>query len=322
MATLSYVKNRKRWRIRWRAKVRGTNRVFCGSKVFFEKAQAVKFFADIEEQERQFRTGLVAPSESVCQAKDNFFVYCKRHTLRTQQHYQYVINRFINSLPKSTLRVQQIDHKHIQEYLYRLRDASCKNRTLNAHLTVIKSFCRYNADRFDIPNPASKVKMLKEEPPELHFIKPKEYQKILDIAPGVIRDRLIFLANTGLRVSEFSRLSAKDINFELNTITIVGKGRKQRTIPLNETAREVLPRLKPGSRKSLWLSFSRLAHKVGIPKFGPHSLRHYFATQLLLKGVPIIKVSRLLGHKSIRTTEQIYAHILTADLADATRVLD
>lgn len=322
MASYGYIRELKKWRVRWRATNRKLHIIFSGSKVFYEKAQAIKFFADIEEQERLWRNSEVAPSESINQALSDYLTYCKRHTSRTQQHYQYVLSKFIESLPKTIYRIQQIEPHYIQEYLHRLRDKGDINRTLNAHLTPIKAFCRYNSDRYDIPNPAMKVKMLKEDPPASRFIEPEEYQKILDVATPLARDRIIFLANTGLRATEFSKLSAKDINLEMNTITIVGKGRKQRTIPLNETACQVLPKLKLGTRNALWLSFSRLAQKAGVPKFGPHSLRHYFATQLLRKGVPVIVVSRLLGHKSIRTTEQIYAHILTADLADATKVLD
>ena len=230
--------------------------------------------------------------------------------------------RHIVALPKNIIRIQQIEPAHIQEYLYRLRDAGRKNRTLNCHLTAIKSFCRYYSERYQIDNPASKIKFLKEDPPQSRFLKPEEYQKILDLAPPLVRDRIMFLANTGLRASEFSSLAADNLDPQATSITITGKGRHKRTIPLNRTARSILPRIEPATPNALYLQFSRLAKKLQLPKFGPHSCRHYFATQLLLKGVPIIIVSKLLGHASIRTTERCYAHILEADLAKATCVLD
>lgn len=276
----------------------------------------------MEAQEKLWRDGEHLSGDSVKQILDNFFQHCKRHTLRTQQHYKFVLSRFVEGLPCNILQVHQIESSHIQEYLYRLRDNDCINRTLNANLTAIKSFCKFFSEKHNIPNPAAKVCLLKEDPPQSRFLEESEYQALLKLAPVTAYNRLVFLANTGLRASEFASLKPANLNSTATAITIVGKGRKQRTIPLNDTARSILPELKIGTPNALWLSFSRLAEKADIPKCGPHSVRHYFATQLLLKGVPVIVVSRLLGHSSVRTTERIYAHILIADLANATKVLD
>jgi site-specific recombinase XerD len=233
-----------------------------------------------------------------------------------------VMDRFLEALPKSVLRIQQLAAAHINEYLYQLRDQGCKNRTLNAHLTAIKSFCRFYASRYKIANPASEVKPLIEDPPDARFLSPGEFKKIMAIASPLSRDRLLFLAHTGLRAAEFHTLRPNAISPDLTTLTVTGKGRKKRSIPLNRTAREILPRIRPASPNALWLQCNRLAARADIPQFGPHAMRHWFATQLLLKGCPIAKVSKLLGHASIRTTERAYAHILPSDLANATDVLD
>ena len=110
------------------------------------------------------------------------------------------------------------------------------------------------------------------------------------------------------------------------TLTITGKGRKRRHIPLNPTCLEILKRHSDlthfrVSRSVFYHQAAKYAKKAKIPCCGPHSFRHYFATQLLLKGVPIKKVSILLGHKSVQTTEKTYAHILPADLQGATDCL-
>jgi site-specific recombinase XerD len=313
MASLGYDKKLRRWRVRWRATNRKTRFVFQGSRVFFEKSQAVKFYADIEAQEKLVRSGEVSSSESIDTVYQNFLTHCKRHTKRTQQHYKMVLNRFLESLPKGLMRIQQLEAAHIQEYLYRLRDAGSINRTLNAHLTAIKSFCRFYASRYRLVNPASEVRPLTEDPPDARFLKPEEFDKIMDHATPLAKDRLLFLAHTGLRATEFYELKPKSVSHDLATLSVKGKGRKKRHIPLNETAREILPRIKPATPNALLLQCYRLAEKAEIPKFGPHAMRHWFATQLLLKG---------LGHASIRTTEQIYAHILPGDLRNATDVLD
>lgn len=321
MASLGYVKLLRRWRVRWKAKARNTPCIFKGSKVFHEKAQAVKFYAEIEAQERLIRSGQVVPSESLSVVVDNYLKHIKKHTQKTQQHYGRVIGYFLKSLPKSVIRIHQLEVGHIQEYLYRLRDRGVINRTINAHLTVIKSLCRYVSERFSIPNPAGKVKLLKEDPPNSRFLIKEEYHKLLDIAPPLAKHRLIFLAHTGLRASEFSQLSPDCISPQATTITIIGKGRRTRTIPLNKTAKSVLHHIEPASKNALYLQFSRLAKRAGIEKFGPHALRHYCATQLLINGVPAALVSKIMG-VSVRVIEKHYAHILTADIANVTDVLD
>lgn len=313
---MRFIKNRKRWQVRWRATDRKTHYVFQGSRVFIEKAQAIKFYAEIEAQERLVRLGQVVPSESIEVVVENFMRHIKRHTFRTQQHYRMVIRLFLNSLPKSVIRIHQLETAHIQEYLYRMTG---KNRTLNAHLTVVKAFCRLFSERLKIPNPASSIKMLREDPPNSRFLSKDEYHKLLELAQPQAKYRLIFLANTGLRASEFSQISLKSVNRD--SITITGKGRKRRTVPLNKTAKSVLPHVEPASKNALYLQFSRLAKRVGIEKFGPHALRHYCATQLLLNNVPAAKVSKIMG-VSVRVIEKHYAHILTDDIAGATDVLD
>lgn len=316
MASMRFIKNRRRWQVRWRATDRKTHYIFQGSRVFHEKFQAVKFYAEIEAQERLVRLGQVVPSESLSAVTDNFNRHIKRHTFRTQQHYKMVIRLFLASLPKSVIRVHQLEPAHIQEYLYRMDG---KNRTLNAHLTVVKSFCRLFSERLKIPNPAAAIKMLTEDPPQSRFLTKEEYHKLLDIAPPLAKNRLIFLAHTGLRASEFSQLSVKSYN--INSITVIGKGRRKRIVPLNKTAMSILPYVQPATKNALYLQFSRLAKRVGIEKFGPHALRHYCATQLLLGGVASATVSKIMG-VSVRVIEKHYSHILTADIEHATDVLD
>ncbi len=320
MATLSFVKDRRRWRVRYRATHRESGKIFSGSRVFFEKSQAVKFYADAEEQESLWRSGNVSIQESIDQAVDEFFRHCKSHTEGTQVLYRMVLDRFIKCLPKNCCRIQQIEPFHIQDYLYHITDQRFTNRTCNSHLTAIKSFCRHYSHRHNVSNPAEKVKMLVENPPKSRFITPNELARLLAIADTVATDRILFLANTGLRASEFSRLTPDC--YSDKAITIVGKGRKRRTIPLNKAARKAANKLKPATPGALYLQLSRLAAKAKLEPLGPHSLRHYFATQLLLAGVPIIKVSKLLGHSSVRTTERCYAHILDSDLKNVTDILD
>ncbi len=326
MASMSWVKDQKRWRVRWRATNRITHRVFAGSQVFLEKPEALRCLMEVEAQERQWRNGQIDTLDSLAEAAKDFESHCKQHTLRTQGLYRSVLGRFLESLPGSVLRIQQLDAKHIQEYLYRLRDASNVNRTLNGHLTVVKSFCRYYSERYGLPNPAARVRMLKEDPAEIRFISTEEYHKLLAATTSPIwQDRIRFLANTGLRISEFCSLVRNGrLSPGMAAVSVIGKGRRKRTVPLNKTCREVLRRpniYRPVGRSRVYMHLVKLAKRAGIERLGPHSLRHYCATQMLLKGVPIAKVAEVLGH-SIRVCEAAYKHIIPKDLEGTTDVLD
>ena len=149
-----------------------------------------------------------------------------------------------------------------------------------------------------------------------------------------LRDRtmLELLYATGLRVSELVNLRVGQINFEQGVVRVVGKGGKERLVPLGESAldwlqrylREGRPRLAasrsadalfPGgrgkaiSRQAFWYAIKRFASVAGIGKpISPHTLRHAFATHLLNHGADLRVVQLLLGHSDISTT-QIYTHV-------------
>jgi integrase/recombinase XerC len=287
----------------------------------------------MEAQERLWRTGQVTACDSLAAAAAEFERHCRRHTASTQYLYQLVIRAFVARLPAHAARIQQLTGQDLEEYLSQLRDAGRLNRTINVHLTVLKSFCRWLAGQYGIPNPADRVRFCTEDPPDHRFLSPAEYAQLVAACCPAVHppgsplwyDRILFLANTGLRASEFSAaVRTGRLRPDLTALTIVGKGRRQRVVPLNRTCQAILGRpylYQPIGRQRLYLDIRRLSRRAGIRPCGPHSLRHLFATNMLLAGVPIAKVARILGH-SIRICESTYAHILPQDLAHATEVLD
>lgn len=110
---------------------------------------------------------------------------------------------------------------------------------------------------------------------------------------------------------------------------------KTRIVPLNNICREILQKYKrlvdsellqisaryPGSEGASWLC-RRISRKTKMPKFGAHAIRHRFATEMIRKGVSIYKVSKILGHSSVKITEQIYIHLVPQDLLGITDILD
>lgn len=269
-------------------------------------------------------SSIFATRMSTQDAIARWLLYIVRFTFRTQQHYKMVILRFEKYAPKY---IDNLCVEHIDRYL----DSILKHytpRCANSYLTAVKSFCRFMAEHYDLPNPAAKIKMLAEQPPQPRILSAEEYHKVLQVAKGVERDAVQFIANTGLRLSEIRSLTPGCISSDRKTLSIVGKGRKRRIVPLNKTCQEILKPNSPinflqsfSSRNSLYVLCCCLAKKAGIPKFGPHALRHYHATELARCGVPIYVISKLLGHSSIRTTEKIYVHFQDAFLIGSTDCL-
>ena len=165
-----------------------------------------------------------------------------------------------------------------------------------------------------------------------------------DGTPVGIRDVAVIelLYATGIRVGELCGLDVDDVDHERRVVRVLGKGRKERTVPFGTPAEGALrgwlaqgrPRLTvPGSGPALFLGarggrldqravrslvHARLADVPGAPDLGPHGLRHTAATHLLEGGADLRTVQELLGHASLATT-QIYTHVTTDRLRKAYR---
>jgi site-specific recombinase XerD len=264
---------------------------------------------------------------------------CQGYTERTADLYIPEVNRFIAFLPDSIVYISDLTKFNINSYLNSQMSRGLVNKTVNNTMCAIKSLCKYIHENYGIDNPADGIKKLKEDPPEVNFLDQEEYEAVLESCSDVVRPLVVFLANTGLRATEFCGLKWKNCNLKQKTLTIVGKGRKRRTVGLNDTAIGVLKQIRdsgqakatdavfltpdrePLTRFVLSIRIRKACRNAGLAGGGPHAFRHFFATQLLLRGIPIIKVSILMGHSTISTTQKHYAHILSADLTGVTDVL-
>ncbi len=212
-------------------------------------------------------------------------------------------------------------------------------RTLARRLSALRRFYRHLEHEGKIEgNPCDRV-----ESPRLGRSLPTtlseaEVESLLDApdlaTPLGLRDRTMLevLYATGLRVSELVGLSLAQVNLRQGAVRVVGKGEKERLIPLGEPAIEWIERFlaearplvigtrsskalfptaraEPMSRQAFWQLIRRYASKAGIRgHISPHTLRHAFATHLLNHGVDLRVVQMLLGHRDISTT-QIYTHV-------------
>ena len=339
MASLKYHKDVKRWRVFWHVTLPDGS-VDKGSKSFKGRPDGEKFKQKKEREEQVLKRAIFVQAPLLTDVLDEWKDYLQRHAARTKELYEYGLNDFLQFLPENVIFMTDLTTNHINRYINSLMSKGLKNKSINNNLCAIKSLCRYAQENYQVDNSAVGIKKLKEDPIEINFITVDEYRLILEHVDDIALGWVKFLAHTGLRATEFKNLCWKNYHPHLKSITIVGKGKKRRTIGLNQVAIDILEKRRKGKkvkpddyiflrkdgeqliRRTLCHYISKSCGKAGICQRGPHSLRHFFATQLLLAGVPIIKVSILLGHASITTTQKHYSHILSPDLTDVTGILE
>ena len=222
--------------------------------------------------------------------------------------------------------------------------------TQSYHIVALRAFLRYLLVQRDIPTLSpDKVELPKQSPRSIAFLNPEQIERLLSspkIASNAgLRDRTILetLFSTGLRVSELVNLNRDQIDLERKEFGVKGKGNKLRVVFLSDTAAQWIERylrtrkdnFKPlfirysgkvdirnnGERmrltaRSIQNIVSKYAKKSGLPiEATPHTLRHSFATDLLIGGADIRSVQEMLGHESIRTT-QVYTHVTNRHLKE------
>ena len=252
-------------------------------------------------------------------AKDDWILDIQRFSIDTQKHYRSIIEAFTLDLSKKYIAA--ITSADVKQYLTKFHWTH-KETTCNTHLGAIKSWFRFLTEAYNITNITLGIPEYKEKMPYRPFISKKDLETILSKATKREKDIILMLAHTGLRCSELCSLCPENLSPNLSSITIQGKGGKIRTIPCNQTVQEILSRHInfPKNRKSIYNICTKAGNRVG-KNLPPHTLRRFFATSLVSKGVSLILVSKLLGHSSIQTTE-IYLALSSSFLLGSTDCLD
>ncbi|HQB50915.1 MAG TPA: tyrosine-type recombinase/integrase [bacterium] len=227
--------------------------------------------------------------------------------------------------------------------------SNLKKNTQNYHLIALRQFLKY-LSKNDIESlDSNKVELAKQEPRQVTFLEGYDLAAFLQAPLATpkssklvkLRDRAILemLFSTGLRVSELARLRINDVNLKKTEFTVRGKGSKLRLVFLSNDAKMAIKtylEARQDTEPFLFIghgkinkdtnpqygltprSIERLVEKyavaAGITKrVTPHTLRHSFATDLLIGGADIRSVQQLLGHASITTT-QVYTHVTDQQL--------
>jgi integrase/recombinase XerD len=270
----------------------------------------------------------------------NYLILEKGLSDNTIESYSRDIVRYVEYLKQK--RVKQIsdaDTPLILTYLISLRDGGLKAKSTARHLVTLRGFYRYLVQE----------KIIKHDPARLIDL-PKSGLKLPDVlsvsevklllntpdtqTPLGLRNAAMIelLYAAGLRVSELVNLKLLDINTEAGFVRVIGKGSKERIVPIGNYAKNIIDLYvktarslllkggvshylfvaragKPMTRQGFWKLLKQYALQAGIAKkITPHSFRHSFASHLLEGGADLRAVQIMLGHTDISTT-QIYTHV-------------
>jgi integrase/recombinase XerD len=256
--------------------------------------------------------------------------------------YRQDLTKFEDFAKKRKLALAGVKRDDLVDFLASLYRQKLESKTVARHLVTLRNFFRH-----------AQVQELIAEDPTAHLESPKirrslpgylrleEVEKLLELpdqkTPLGLRDRAMLevLYSTGLRVSELTSLRVTDLDTKVGCVRCIGKGDKERIVPVGRKALGIVERylregrtalIGPGrtpgsflfvnrrggkiSRVGVWKILSAYGRKAGLRvALTPHMLRHSFATHLLERGADLRSVQLMLGHSDISTT-QIYTHVV------------
>jgi integrase/recombinase XerD len=261
----------------------------------------------------------------------------------TLSAYRRDMAKFEDFAKKRKLALNAVKRDDLVDFLASLYRQKLESKTVARHLVTLRNFFRH-----------AQVQGVISEDPTAHLESPKirrslpgylrleEVEKLLELpdqkTPLGLRDRAMLevLYSTGLRVSELTSLRVTDLDMKVGCVRCIGKGDKERLVPVGRKALGIVERylrdgrtalIGPGrgsagaflfvnrrggriSRVGVWKIFSAYGRKAGLRvPLTPHMLRHSFATHLLERGADLRSVQLMLGHSDISTT-QIYTHVV------------
>ena len=266
-----------------------------------------------------------------------YIQYEKKYSSCTVFSYQNDIYQFQDFLTENySLSIEQTELKHIRNWILQLKSKNIESSSINRKLSALKSLFKFGLRNNHVKsNPCSKLQALKTPKKLPVFFKTNELDTALESTENAkndfaeIRNNIILeiLYQTGIRRAELIGLKDSDFNFFSLTLRIVGKGNKERIIPISKNLKEKAEdyiNLKNQIFDSPYFiltdtgeqSYPNLIYRIvkssmgevsSLSKRSPHVIRHSFASSLLNNGAEISAVKELLGHANLAAT-QIYTH--------------
>jgi tyrosine recombinase XerC len=281
--------------------------------------------------------------------KEDFIQYIRREknfSENTVTSYRNDLSDFDDFLKERNLQdnpLTKVDRTLLRDFLVFLKRKKLKEISIAHKVFVLRSFYKYLLrKRRILSNPASFLSSPKRKKGLPTFLTISQMESLLRLPTKEsflgLRDLAIleFFYSSGMRLAELADLNLSSVDFTGELVRVLGKGRKERIIPVGKEALEVLKNYlnsrkltlkgsseingeaifvnRSGKRLSA-RSIGRIVKKYAIQisedqKSSPHTLRHTFATHLLDQGADLLAVKELLGHESLSTT-QIYTHVTT-----------
>lgn len=260
----------------------------------------------------------------------------KNYSLHTILNYRLDLENFNKFL--GDLAIENVDYLTLRKYLAVIKEKNLSVRSIARHLSTLRSFFRFlSREGYIKINPTVSLQSLKQEKHLPLFLTEEEASRLIEAAVPKdergLRDRAILetFYSTGMRISELVGLDTEDLDFIGGIVKVMGKGRKERLVPIGEqalsTIRAYLEKRKK-TEDALFLNKSgRRITARGVRNIvkkyvkitsirqgvSAHTFRHSFATHLLNRGADLRSVQELLGHVNLSTT-QIYTHLTTERL--------
>ncbi|MBN2255849.1 MAG: site-specific tyrosine recombinase XerD [Deltaproteobacteria bacterium] len=277
----------------------------------------------------------------------NYLAVEKGVSLNTLEAYSRDLNRYAGFIEdRRRASVTEITSNDVVAFLGDLRNKGLTPNSVNRTLAALRGFYKYLIREKKIDyNPVAHIELAKVWMRLPDTLTRAEMDHLIEQAsadsPLGMRDRsmLEMMYATGVRVSELISITMNSINWQVGFVIVIGKGNKERIIPVGQSAlaftslyiNEGRPKLikrsmanvlfvnrsgRALSRQGFWKILKKYATKAGLGnKVHPHTFRHSFATHLLEGGADLRSVQVMLGHSDIATT-QIYTHVTRERLKD------
>ncbi|MFH1618621.1 MAG: tyrosine-type recombinase/integrase [bacterium] len=226
-------------------------------------------------------------------------------------------------------KLASITAPKLESYKTHRQEQGAKPSTINREFNTIKAMLNKAVAWGSLSgNPARTVKKFRETKRQVRFLSPEEIKSLVSAAKDRMRFMIMTFLYTGLRRNELINLTWNDLDFRQKLLIVQSKegwnpkDYEVRHIPLNERLLNILGSLNKNNSRYIFSNkngerlignvltrdFRKLAKSCGIKNASIHTLRHTFASYLVMNGVDVYTVQKLLGHSSIKTTE-IYAHM-------------
>ncbi|MBE0430053.1 MAG: tyrosine-type recombinase/integrase [Thermoleophilia bacterium] len=251
--------------------------------------------------------------------------------------YRFVLSRFCGFLGEDA-PVETLDHDQVRSFFFHIYDHGYKPASLAGFNVVVRIFCKWLAAEGVLEqDPAARIAKPRKPKRVPYCLSEEQVDSLIQACSKNftgMRTRAILLTflGTGIRAKELVSLTLDDINLGARTMTVMGKGSKERSVPIGLPLADVLAhwlgkrekfvyglpidslfvtkRRRPPTVHGIYSLITRLGKRAGIrgARCSPHTLRHTFATDFVRGGGDVYTLKEILGHESLNTT-QIYIHI-------------